>query len=265
MQQPEASFYTMATALVYGLDERGQLLWFLQIPSASSMQSSRPWMEIDSEGSLQSMGNGGRVRVSPEGRQIIAGSNSLPWQLSQVELRGELVLERDGAVNISRLDGSRVGQQLGEGSPYRDDERPYAWLTEDGFAECIDGGYARYSVDGTQLRRDDLERMVLDATAIGDEQLLLHAGPAEFGKWSLLPGVFSAAMRGQDPATVLQTDPGDSSGRQGMVLESAVLGIPVAIPGWLQGRLDSIHGIGSEYLLVMDDDGADRILRLGEL
>ncbi|MEZ5339584.1 MAG: hypothetical protein R3F46_15140 [bacterium] len=265
MQQPEASFYSMATALVYGLDERGQLLWFLQLPSASSMQSQRPWMAVDSEGWLQSRTNGGRVRISPEGREIGARGNSMPWQLSQIELRGELVLERDGAVNISRLDGSSVGQQLGEGSPYRDDLRTYAWLTEDGFAECIDGGYARYSVDGTQLRRDDLERPVLDATAIGDEQLLLHAGPAEFGKWAALPAAFSAAMRGQEPAVVLQADPEDSSGRQGMVLESAALSIPVAIPGWLQGRLDRIHGIGSEHLLVLDDEGADRILRLGEL
>src|SRR5690606_8593949 len=76
----EASYYSMAGSIVYGLDENGSMLWVRQIPSATSIQSSRPWMRVDSEGNLQTVSNGGRVRVSRYGMMEQVGGGDI-WNI----------------------------------------------------------------------------------------------------------------------------------------------------------------------------------------
>ena len=262
--EAQATFFTMATALVYGLDANGKKLWVRRIPNATSILASRPWMEVDSEGNLQTVSNGGRVRVSRDGQMELVGGGNI-WDVSGIELaESGMVLERGRSTSLSRLDGKLVASQLGQLSSYSAGPSRYCWLTEDGIARFRDDKYARYSVDGTETRSTELSELyLLDGTAIQDDQLLMYAGRAQYPLLAGLPGMLSGMMRGELPDFEFAYVSSSSAGTLQLQLETAALSVPVNVPVWLELHCDRIYGFGEDKLLLVSDDGPDRICRLG--
>jgi outer membrane protein assembly factor BamB len=259
-----ARFYTMSTALIYGLDERGVQQWVRRMSSATSMASQRPFMWIDPDGNLITRCNYGKLRASPTGELLVLrGPDVWEMEIMDTDAAGRILEYGNGGVYISDGNGTQIfdgsglmlipGSEFAEFSP----ELSGAWLTSEGFALLNNGNYVRFDRVGGELREDYRAGQPLGSVALGDEQLRLLRQTSSFSRLPLFIDTLLSGFGGEIPDQ--QMYPVDTAGRSELLLELAGLSLPVAVPGWLEHGNYEIHALGSEHLLCIDHSGLGRI------
>ena len=265
----QARFFTMATSLVYGLDERGVQQWVRHISSGTSINSQRPWMWVAAESVLLTRCNYGKLRVSPMGDLLVLNGPDV-WETEIMACdpagQGRILEYGNGQLYISDSSGHSLfsgrGVQLLE-DPYMPDMSPEldaAWLTSDGYVLFNQGILVRYDGEGQPLRRLELPpAQVLGSAGLGDEQLLLLReacvadGLRPFAdRIGVLLGMLPAS------AAPVQDEP-HFTGRSQLSLEMATLSLPVAVPAWLEHGSFALYGLGDEHLLCLAANGQARV------
>lgn len=263
----EARFYTMSSALIYGLDERGVQQWVRRISSGTSIASQRPWMMIDPTGSMLTRCNYGKLRVSPTGELLVLrGPDVWEMEIMDTDETGRILEYGNGKLYVSDSKGTKLfegpGLSIIPGSGFYDywPELDGAWLTSDGYALLNYGNYTRFDRNGTQLRMEVRAGEQLSCVALGDEQLRLLRGSSYI---SLVPLFFDKLLSGfgreiPDP----QENEVNAMGRSELLLELSVMSVEVLVPNWLERGSYSMYGLGTDHLLCLNQCGLARVCQL---